>query len=127
MPALMTRTILIVEDRPEIQTLLGAVVRRQGFEPVMAQTGAQALACLDRAPVLVFADLGLPDMSGVELVRELRCRAGLERTPVVVITAHADGAGVLAAAKLGEVEVVIKPFRFDQIAGIIERYLGAGS
>ena len=122
----MPDAILIVEDRPEIQTLLEAVVRRQGCEPLLASTGAAALGLLQRSPRLIFADLGLPDMPGVELVRQIRARPGFERTPVVVITANADAAGVMAAAHLDGIEVVTKPFRFDQIAGIIGRYIGVG-
>lgn len=120
----LSALVLIVEDRPEIQTLLGAVVRRQGHEPLIASSGAEALDLLDAGPSLIFADLGLPDMDGLDLVRAVRERPGFEGVPVVVITANVDAQTRVDASGLSGVEVVSKPFRFDQIAGIIGRYTG---
>jgi len=117
--------VLIIEDRPEIQTLIQAVVIRAGHAPVVAGDGFQARGLLEPKPDLIFLDLGLPGESGIDLVKEIRRTPGLDSVPVVVVTAHPDGAKQIHEAHLRCVELVSKPFRFDQLGEILDRHLGA--
>lgn len=116
--------VLIIEDRPEIQTLIRAVVTRSGHEASVAADGDQARGLLVPRPDLIFIDLGLPGESGIDLIRDIRTRPGLDGVPVVIVTAHPDGAKQLSQAQLRAVELVAKPFRFDQLAEILSRHLG---
>jgi DNA-binding response OmpR family regulator len=66
-------TILIVEDDPQSAMLLGAFCEQEGYPVIIAATGAEARAALGRhAIALVLLDLRLPDVDGVELMREIR-------------------------------------------------------
>ena len=116
--------VLIVEDRPEIQALLEAVVARAGHQAQIAGDGVQARAKLEPKPDLIFLDLGLPGKSGIDLVQEIRALPGFETIPVVIVTAHPDGATQIKNAGLRRVELVSKPFRFEQLSEIIARHLG---
>ena len=114
--------LLIVDDRPEIQTLLGAVVQRFGFESTVAASAEEARAQLTQSPEMIFVDLGLPGLSGADFVRELRGMQEFAQTPIVIVSANAIGAEQLADEQSGPVEVVTKPFRFERLAKIIEKY-----
>jgi len=116
-------TVLIVEDRAEIQTLLRAVVARAGHETLVAGTASEARALLVERPRLVFVDLGLPGQSGIELVLHMRSLPAAVQPGVVVVTADPDATRRLEAAGLLGIEVILKPFRFARVAGIMERYL----
>lgn len=116
--------VLIAEDRPEIQTLLEAVVGRAGHQTVIAGSAEEAAALLGQGPALAFVDLGLPDQSGLDLARQIRGFPATQGIPIVFITAHPDGAKQVREAFFQNAEVVMKPFRFNAVLGIIEKYLG---
>ena len=78
--------ILVVEDEPNISRLICSVLKKQGYEVIQAWNGKEGLMLLSSAcPDLVILDLGLPDMDGMELLRELREWSGM---PVIVVSAR---------------------------------------
>ncbi|HUQ40286.1 MAG TPA: response regulator transcription factor [Acidimicrobiales bacterium] len=111
-------TILIVEDEDRIASFLQRGLAVNGFSPVTAATGAAALARLaDGGIDLVLLDLGLPDLSGVTVLRELR-EAG-HTIPVIVLTARDDVATTAEALEAGAEEYVTKPFSVQDLLGRI--------
>lgn len=116
--------VLVVEDRPEIQALLRAVIERAGHTPISARSAAEALVQLAHKPDLMFIDLGLPDRSGLDLAHDLRRRTDTHDKPIVFVTANPDGTQKVQASGLWNVETVLKPFRFEVVTGIIVKYLG---
>lgn len=100
--------ILIVEDEHALGGALALVARKMGHDPVLAGTGAQAREELGKARYAAMVlDIGLPDMSGVDLLGWVR-EAGA-KIPVLVITAHAVLDHAIAARKLGVADYLIKP------------------
>lgn len=102
--------VLVVDDEPPIRKLLRTGLGTQGFEVIEAQNGAEARAQRARkpAPDLVILDLGLPDITGQELLREWRAAGDL--TPVVILSSRIDEAGIVEALELGADDYVTKPF-----------------
>ena len=77
--------VLVVEDEPGLRSYLLPLLEREGFTAEAAATGAQALAAVaDRRPDLVLLDVGLPDLSGLDVCREIRRLPGY--LPVVMLT-----------------------------------------
>lgn len=109
MTAPQTR-ILVVDDEPAIRRLLRTGLGTQGFDVVEAQNGAEARRRMAQkpAPDLVILDLGLPDVSGQELLRGWRAAGDL--TPVVILSSRTDEGGVVEALELGADDYVTKPF-----------------
>ncbi len=100
--------ILVVDDEQKIRDLLRVYLEREGFSVLTTGSGADALAQIGRAaPALVVLDLGLPDVPGESVLRELRA-AGT--TPVLVLTARASEEDRLAGLGLGADDYVTKPF-----------------
>jgi len=76
--------ILVVDDEPGMLRALRTLLARHGFQVEQAETGRQALESYSYyRPDLVLLDLGLPDISGLEVIRDLRARAN---TPIVVLS-----------------------------------------
>lgn len=117
--------MLCVEDDPDIARILQLMIDGvPGFRALIARDGASALALLERGSVgLALVDLGLPDLDGVELVRELRRRAPCVR--IVVITAYHERRGEAMAA--GASGFLGKPFDPEQIVQIVEHHRGTAS
>jgi len=118
--------ILIVEDRPEIRTLLRAVAEREGHDVLVAADAAEADRLLCQEPALIFVDLGLPGGSGLDFAHGVRRISAMQHTPIVVVTAHPDARQQIEASGLRDIELVMKPFRFKEVLGIMENHLGAG-
>jgi two-component system KDP operon response regulator KdpE len=105
--------ILIVDDEPSIRRILRISLAAQGFAIVDAKDGAEALAVVEREkPDLVILDLGLPDMDGIEVVRQLRAKSNL---PIVILSVRDDERGKVEALDLGADDYVVKPFGTEEL------------
>ena len=109
----MALKILIAEDSPVDSLVLRNVLTRDGYEPVLVENGKAALRALEADPdiALAIVDMRMPEMDGLELVREMRSRPELESTPVLFVTAASDPASIRAALELKTVGYVLKPIR----------------
>ncbi|HMM63011.1 MAG TPA: response regulator transcription factor [Mesorhizobium sp.] len=102
-------TILVVDDEPPIRRLLRTSLSSQGFGVVEAADGREAAEQIRRSsPDLVILDLGLPDMSGLDLIRTVR--AGGSSLPILVLSSRSDERGKVEALDLGADDYVTKPF-----------------
>ncbi|MGX2993801.1 response regulator [Streptomyces sp. JNUCC 64] len=108
----MTR-VLVVEDDPQLVRALVITLRARGYETDTATGGADALdRAADHPPDAVLLDLGLPDMSGVAVLRALRSRGPV---PVVVVSARRSPGEKVAALDAGADDYVTKPFSMDEL------------
>ena len=105
--------VLLVDDDPTLRQTLSIGLRAEGHDVLVAADGRSALqAVTEDQPDLVVLDLGLPDLSGVEVLRQLRT---FSRLPVVVLSAR-DGSGdKVGALDLGADDYVTKPFGADEL------------
>ena len=116
--------ILLVEDDLVTCHIMTALLRRLRLPFVVAHDGAEALEHVARHPIdLIVADLGLPDMNGLELIDQILVRPHLQDIPVMFCTANADPKTVERALALGAVDFVKKPIVVDAFAGRIARAL----
>lgn len=101
-------TILVVEDEPAIADTIVYALRTEGFEPVWRPSGGEALAVFTSSAVsLVVLDVGLPDMSGFDLCRELQRRRAV---PVIFLTARGGETDRIVGLELGADDYLAKPF-----------------
>jgi len=106
--------ILIAEDSERIVSFLEKGLRSSGFSTAAAATGPDALAMArDGVFDLLILDLGLPDMDGTEVLRQLRARG--ERLPVIILTARDGVSDTVAGLEGGADDYVTKPFRFEEL------------
>jgi DNA-binding response OmpR family regulator len=104
----MKPTVLIVEDEPGIADTLQYALRTEGCEPAWCATGEAALARIAASPpALVILDVGLPDINGFELFKQLR---EVGDVPVVFLTARSDEIDRVVGLELGADDYVPKPF-----------------
>jgi DNA-binding response OmpR family regulator len=104
----MTQSVLVVEDERKVRELLRGYLERAGLQVMTTDSGAEAIAIARRTSLdLVIVDLGLPDIPGEEVVRELRSMGDL---PVLVLTAKATEDDRIHGLELGADDYVTKPF-----------------
>ena len=106
-------TILIVDDEAPIRRFLKTTLSVNDYKTLEADTAAEALRLMRHvAPELVLLDLGLPDMDGLDLIREIRAR---DKVPIVVLSSRGEEAAKVAALDLGADDYVTKPFGADEL------------
>jgi len=114
-------SILIVEDEPKIRQALVNALVDEGHDAQAVAGGKQALALLAERPFdLLVVDNLMPEMSGLELIREIVASAG-HRPEIVMMTAHATIESAIEAMKLGAADYLQKPFEIDEFLVVVRR------
>jgi DNA-binding response OmpR family regulator len=104
----MPRTILIAEDDEKTASLVALYLEREGFRPIVAHNGKQALELADiHEPALVILDLMLPELDGWEVCRHLRKSSDV---PILMLTPRGDEIDRISGLTLGADDYVVKPF-----------------
>lgn len=116
--------ILLVDDDPDILTILKDNLELDDYHVVTAATGAECLDRYDREAVdLVILDLMLPDMDGIQVCRSLRSRS---RTPIIMLTARDSVSDRVLGLESGADDYVVKPFDYLELAARIKARLRRG-
>lgn len=114
-------TVLVVDDEPLIRWSVGERLIDEGYEVLDAGTGRQAIEQLRQGADVVLLDCQLPDVDGVEVLRQI---SEIEpAVPVVLLTADTTAQTARKAMALGAFHVVNKPFLLDEIVGTVRRAL----
>jgi two-component system, OmpR family, KDP operon response regulator KdpE len=116
--------VLIVEDEPALLRALRINLRARGYDVATAAGGAEGLAAARRHPPdAVLLDLGLPDIDGGEVIRELR---GWSRAPVIVLSGRAGSGDKIGALDAGADDYVTKPFDMEELLARLRAALRRG-
>lgn len=121
-PAVSTAArVLVVDDEPQIRRFLEISLRAQGYRVTLAATGREGLASLaGQGADLLVLDIGLPDIDGHEVLRELR---QWTQVPVIMLTVRADEAEKVAALDAGANDYVTKPFGTQELMARVRALL----
>ena len=105
--------VLVIDDEAPIRKLLRMGLGTQGYQTIDAPDGKAALELIADRPDIVILDLGLPDVEGLELLRQIRARR--EDLPIVVLSSRGDEEGKVEALDLGADDYVTKPFGMEEL------------
>lgn len=120
----MTATVLVVEDEKKIRDLVRGMLERVGLTVVSTGSGAEAISLAGRVhPDLVVLDLGLPDVPGEEVAREVRRMA---ETPILMLTAKVSEADRIRGLELGADDYLTKPFSPRELVLRVQAVLRRG-
>ena len=121
----MAATVLVVEDERKLRDFVRSYLERAGFTVLSTGSGAEAISlAATAAPDLVVLDLGLPDIPGEEVARELRATAP---TPILMLTAKSDAEDRIRGLELGADDYVTKPFSPRELVLRVQAILRRGS
>jgi DNA-binding response OmpR family regulator len=116
--------VLLVEDDLTIAAPMVRGLEREGFSVAHAESGADAGARFEAdRPDVVLLDLGLPDVEGFDLCRDLRARSAV---PIIVVTARSEEVDRVVGLELGADDYVVKPFGFRELVARIRAVLRRG-
>jgi len=118
-------TILVVDDNPIIQRMLSYTLRKDSHTVLTAANGLEALEHLAQSTIgLMIADLAMPEMDGLELLKHVRADRQLETLPVIMLTASGLDQDRLAAREEGVNDFLTKPASSRELIETVNRVLG---
>ncbi len=114
-------TILVVDDEPQIQKMLGILLDAENFKIVESVTGKEAIrSCVSIKPDLILLDLGLPDMDGKDVITSVR---EWSQVPIIVLSVRSSDEEITAALNMGANDFVTKPFNVEVLLARINASL----
>lgn len=116
----MAQKILIADDDQIVHEALGIYLKAEGFEPVDAFDGEEALAAITPEIVLCVLDIMMPKMSGIEVCREIRKNSQL---PILMLTAKGEEIDRIVGLELGADDYIVKPFSPREVVARIKAVL----
>jgi DNA-binding NarL/FixJ family response regulator len=124
----MKKTILIIEDEPEMRRNLATILRLEQFHPVVAENGRLGVeAALREKPDLILCDVMMPELDGYGVLQELRADAVTRATPFIFLTAKGEKPDIRSGMNLGADDYLTKPVaKADLLAAISSRLTRAG-
>jgi len=105
--------ILIVEDDPPIRNLIATTLKTHDYKYLLAQNGEEAiLQASSYSPDVIFLDLGLPDIDGIEIIKKIREWSNM---PIIVISARSEDEDKIEALDAGADDYLTKPFSVEEL------------
>jgi len=121
----MGKKIMTVDDSASVRQMVGFTLKNAGYEVVEAVDGKDALSKLNGAGVkMVITDLNMPNMDGLELIRNLRGDGGYKFVPIVFLTTESQETKKQEAKTAGATGWIVKPFKPDQLLAVVKKVLG---
>jgi CheY-like chemotaxis protein len=120
----LSRTILIVEDNNIIRDQIVAILEMSGYTAMAAANGSEGLrlACQSR-PALIISDVMMPELNGLDMLRNIRQNPELDHTPIVLLSGLIATEDIRKGLELGASDYLIKPFRITDLLQVVSRHL----
>jgi two-component system chemotaxis response regulator CheY len=120
----MGKTILTVDDAATMRRMVSFTLKGAGHETLEAQDGSNALTLLKARPVdLVITDINMPNMDGIELIRQLRALPTFTKVPILLLTTESDPVKKAEGRAAGATGWIVKPFSQEQLLAVVNKLL----
>jgi two-component system, chemotaxis family, chemotaxis protein CheY len=121
----MSKVIMSVDDSISVRQMVGFTLRREGYEVIEAVDGMDALKKLDgENPVqLIITDLNMPNMDGIELIKNVRVNPKCKFIPIIMLTTESQEDRKQAGRAAGATGWIVKPFKPEQLIGVVKKVI----
>lgn len=121
----MNKTIMTVDDSKSIRQMVSFTLKEAGYDVIEACDGKDALSKIGNKDLnLIVTDLNMPNMDGIELIRNIRNEPKYKFTPIIMLTTESQNEKKLAGKAAGATGWIVKPFQPDQLISVIKRVIG---
>jgi two-component system chemotaxis response regulator CheY len=122
----MAKTILTVDDSFSVRQMVKFTLEDAGYKVIEACDGRDAISKLQGVSVnLIFTDLNMPNMNGIELIKNVRSNPALKFVPVIMITTESQAEKKMEGKKAGATGWIVKPFRPEQLLDVAKKIIGS--
>jgi two-component system, chemotaxis family, chemotaxis protein CheY len=120
----MTKTVLIVDDSSTMRQMVKYTLSYAGYSVIEAVDGKDALAKLTVPVNLVITDLNMPNLNGIDLVKQIRGNPAHKCLPILILTTESGRSRALEGKAAGATGWIVKPFNSDQLLSVVKKVLG---
>jgi two-component system chemotaxis response regulator CheY len=121
----MSKTIVTADDSASVRQMVSFTLRQEGYEIIEAVDGQDALNKLNSSPVhMLITDLNMPNMDGIELIRQVRAAPNGNRCiPIVMLTTESQDSKKQEGKAAGATGWIVKPFKPEQLVAVVKKVL----
>ncbi len=120
------KTVLVIEDEADAAELFAEMMRVSGFRVIKTSSSTPAIAMMNaEKPDVVLLDIMMPELSGLDILRQMRGDPQLAKVPVVVVSAKTMPADIQKGMEAGAFTYLTKPFGFLDLKEAVERAMGS--
>jgi two-component system alkaline phosphatase synthesis response regulator PhoP len=119
----MKKTILVVDDEKDIVDILSYNLTKEGFSVITARNGRDALNRAHQKPDLIILDVMMPEMSGLQVIQELKKEKSTASIPVVLLTAKGSETDEIVGLEVGADDYIVKPVKIGKIVARVHAAL----
>ncbi len=118
----MSKTALVVDDSASMRQMVNFTLQSAGFNTLEGCNGVQALAVSENQAIdLVVTDLNMPEMNGIDLIKQLRAKPEFKFTPIILLTTESQDAKKQEGKAAGATGWMVKPFNPDQLLTVVKK------
>jgi len=120
----MSKNILIVDDSESIREVVSFTLENEGYNVLVGDDGTDAMKYLDGRQIdLVITDLHMPQMNGIELIKNIRAMDSYKRIPILFLTTESQAAKKMEAKEAGATGWIVKPFVPAKLIAALKKVL----
>jgi two-component system, chemotaxis family, chemotaxis protein CheY len=120
----MAKALMIVDDSASMRQLVSFTLQDAGYDVLAANNGKDALAKIDGKKIdMVITDLNMPEMDGIELIRQLRGKSGFKFLPILMLTTESQETKKHEGKQAGASGWLVKPFQPQQLLDLVKKYV----
>ncbi len=120
----MGKTIMTVDDSASIRQMVNFTLKDAGYYVIEAMDGKDALSKLNGASIhMLISDVNMPNMDGIELVRQLRAMPDYRFIPIIMLTTESQDAKKQEGKQAGATGWIVKPFKPEQLMSVVKKVL----
>lgn len=121
----MTKRIMTVDDSVSVRQMVSFTLKNAGYETVEACDGSDALTKLNGSSVhMIVTDLNMPNMDGINLIREVRTKPEYKFIPIIMLTTESQENKKMEGKSAGATGWIVKPFKPEKLLAVIKKVLG---
>lgn len=120
----MPKKIMTVDDSSSVRQMVGFTLKEAGYDVVEASDGKDALQQLSSPVDMIITDLNMPNMDGLELIRQVRTMSSYKFTPIIMLTTESQAEKKQTGKQAGATGWIVKPFKPEQLLGVVKKVLG---
>lgn len=121
----MSKSIMTVDDSPSVRQMVKFTLSNAGYDVLEAEDGMDALNKLSvKSADMVITDMNMPNMDGIELIKQLRSKPEFKFAPIIMLTTESQDEKKQQGRAAGATGWIVKPFKPEQLIAVVKKVLG---
>ena len=119
----MSKVIMTADDSASIRQMVSFTLKKEGYDVIEAVDGKDALAKLNPSVKMLITDLNMPNLDGIELIKQVRANPTFKFIPIIMLTTESQDSKKQEGKTAGATGWIVKPFKPEQLVAVVKKVL----